>query len=383
MPKKRVLIVDDSVVIRRSLTDALSRNPGMEVAGSAPNGRIALIKIPLIHPNVVLLDVDLPDMSALQTLAAIRKVSPEIDVLMLSVPTEQGAAATLEALSLGAKDYLIKPKVSAFLEKGMQSFSDELAARIDLLGAVESGGTLNSNPVAEATPGLKIAAPPARRPAARVDVVAIGVSTGGPNALTDLLCGFPADFPVPILIVQHMPPVFTKLLAERLAHQCKIRVTEGNSHQTIRQGGAWIAPGDFHMTVEREGEAVRVHALKGRPENSCRPAVDVLFRSVAEVYGPHALGVVMTGMGEDGFRGCQQIRAAGGQVLVQDEASSVVWGMPGAVARAGIADQVVSLQDLPEEISRRVWCHRPERHALVGTSPTRRAGEGSNGNHRG
>jgi two-component system chemotaxis response regulator CheB len=183
----------------------------------------------------------------------------------------------------------------------------------------------------------------------------------------DLLSGFPADFPVPILIVQHMPPVFTKLLAGRLAKTCKIRVAEGSSHQTIRQGGAWIAPGDFHMAVERDGETVRIRTQQSRPENSCRPAVDVLFRSVAKVYGPHALGVVMTGMGEDGFRGCQQIRAAGGQVLVQDEASSVVWGMPGAVARAGIADQIVPLRDLPEEISKRVWSHRPRKSALVGS----------------
>jgi two-component system chemotaxis response regulator CheB len=325
------------------------------------------MKIPLLHPDVVLLDVEMPEMDGVETLAAICKASPGIAVIMLSVSSEQGAAATLEALSLGAKDYLIKPEIAAILEDGMQKFSSELTARIDLLGTSAGDRTAASNSAPEATNGPKaIDALRARTPG-RVDAVAIGISTGGPNALTDLLSGFPADFPVPILIVQHMPPVFTKLLAGRLAKTCKIRVAEGSSHQTIRQGGAWIAPGDFHMAVERDGETVRIRTQQSRPENSCRPAVDVLFRSVAKVYGPHALGVVMTGMGEDGFRGCQQIRAAGGQVLVQDEASSVVWGMPGAVARAGIADQIVPLRDLPEEISKRVWSHRPRKSALVGS----------------
>ncbi len=367
MPKKRVLIVDDSVVIRRSLADALSRNPGIEVAGSAPSGRIALMKIPLLHPDVVVLDVDMPEMDGVETLAAIRKASPEIAVIMLSVSTEEGAAATLEALSLGARDYLLKPEAAVIPGDGIQVLGSELAVRIDLLGVVAHDQTPTSNSVADAPAGSKPIEAPAIRTPDRVDAVAIGVSTGGPNALMELLSGLPADFPVPVLIVQHMPPVFTKLLAGRLAKTCKIRVAEGSSHQAIQEGGAWIAPGNFHMTVERDGETVRLRTEKGRPENSCRPAVDVLFRSVAKVYGPRALGVVMTGMGEDGFRGCQQIRAAGGQVLVQDEASSVVWGMPGAVAKAGIADQIVSLRDLPEEIGKRVWSHRSRRPALVGS----------------
>jgi len=366
MLKKRLLIVDDSVVIRRSLAEALSRNPGLEVAGSAPTGRIALMKIPLLHPDVVLLDVEMPEMDGVETLTAIRKASPDTAVIMLSVSSEAGAAATLEALSLGAKDYLIKPEVAAVLGDGMQAFSAELAERIDLLGAPAHDPTPDSKSVTDDS-GTHAIAARASSPQTRVDAVAIGVSTGGPNALMGLLSGFPADFPVPILIVQHMPPVFTKLLAGRLANICKIRVAEGTSNQTIQQGEAWIAPGDLHMTVERDGEIVRIRTQRGRPENSCRPAVDVLFRSVAKVYGHHALGVVMTGMGEDGFRGCQQIRAAGGHVLVQDEASSVVWGMPGAVARAGIADQIVSLRDLPEEISKRVWSLRPKKRVLVGS----------------
>src|ERR1700730_10265333 len=366
MAKKRVLIVDDSVVIRRALTDALSRNRGLDVLGSAPNARIALMKIPLLHPDVVILDVEMPEMAALQTLTAIRNSSPEIAVILLSVPTEQGVAATLEALSLGAKDYVTKPEIATDIDDVIETLSGELAAKIDLF----CGGVRNeqSDSLSQLADPVGLATLPAAvtRAGTRVDVVAIGVSTGGPNALMDILSGFSADFPVPILIVQHMPSLFTKLLAERLAAHCKISVAEGRSYQSILPGGAWIAPGDFHMIVERDGETVRIRTQQDHPENSCRPSVDVLFRSVAKVYGPNVLAVVMTGMGQDGFRGCQQIRANGGQVLAQDKASSVVWGMPGIVVRSGMADQVVSLQDLRAEISKRVWSHRSEARALVG-----------------
>jgi two-component system chemotaxis response regulator CheB len=365
MSKKRVLIVDDSVVIRRALADALSRCQGLEVVGSAPNGRTALMKIALLHPDVVILDVEMPEMDVLQTLTAMRNVSPEIAVIMLSVPTEQGAAATLEALSLGAKDYVTKPEVATDIDAVLQTLSGELAAKIDLFCIGVRNAHSDSNSQSAELAGLATLPAAVSHAGTRVDVVAIGVSTGGPNALMDLLSGMSVDFPVPILIVQHMPSLFTKLLAERLAAHCKINVVEGRSHQPILPGGAWIAPGDFHMTVERDGATVRIRTQQDHPENSCRPSVDVLFRSVAKVYGPSVLAVVMTGMGQDGFRGCQQIRANGGQVLAQDKASSVVWGMPGVVVRSGMADQVVSLHDLRAEITKRVWSHRSETRALV------------------
>jgi two-component system chemotaxis response regulator CheB len=205
----------------------------------------------------------------------------------------------------------------------------------------------------------------AKRPAKRVDIVAIAVSTGGPMALMDVIPKFPADFAVPIVIVQHMPPTFTKLLADRLAGRCNIRVAEGRSAERLRPGDAWIAPGDFHMAVERHGEVVRIRTHQDAPENSCRPAADVLFRSVAKVYGAHSLVLVMTGMGRDGFAGCQKIHEAGGQVLVQDEASSVVWGMPGFVVKAGIADRILPLSGLAAEIIDRVARHRVRPHELV------------------
>jgi two-component system chemotaxis response regulator CheB len=365
MPKKRVLLVDDSVLIRRSLANALSRKPSLDIAGSAPNGRIALMKIPLLHPDVVILDIEMPEKDSLATLDEIRRVYPQIIVIMLSVSTEQGAGATLEALAQGAKDYVTKPEIAAITDNVVQSLSDELVSKIDLLCTHGSDGLQYSSPHGTVQFGAVTPCAGVSRAAKRVDVLAIGVSTGGPNALRDLLSRLPADFPVPILIVQHMPPIFTRLLAERLAANSNIRVAEGRSHEAVLPGSAWIAPGNFHMAVERDHEGVRIRTHQDHRENSCRPAVDVLFRSVAKVYGPHVLAVVMTGMGQDGFRGCQQIRDAGGQVLAQDQASSVVWGMPGTLVRAGIADRVVSLNDLAQEITKRVWSHRAEKDALV------------------
>jgi two-component system chemotaxis response regulator CheB len=205
-------------------------------------------------------------------------------------------------------------------------------------------------------------APPLKPGAAPppVDIIAIGVSTGGPNALSALLPELPGDLPVPIVIVQHMPPFFTRLLADRLGAQSALAVCEGAAGQTLQPGTVYIAPGDYHMTVRRDGKVRRIHTNQDSPENSCRPAADVLFRSVVGAYGSGTLGVVLTGMGQDGLRGCEMIREAGGRVLAQDEASSVVWGMPGFVARAGLADKVLPLNEIAAEIVRRVTRDRVE-----------------------
>jgi two-component system chemotaxis response regulator CheB len=181
----------------------------------------------------------------------------------------------------------------------------------------------------------------------------IGVSTGGPNALAELFRDLPGDLPVPLLIVQHMPPMFTRLLAERLTANSKVPVLEAGAGAVVRPGRALVAPGDFHMVVARDGLQVRAALSQGPPENSCRPAADPLFRSAARVYGERLLAVVLTGMGQDGLRGCEAVREAGGRVIVQDEATSVVWGMPGFVARAGLADKVLPLPQIAAEIVRR------------------------------
>jgi two-component system chemotaxis response regulator CheB len=282
-------------------------------------------------------------------------------VILLDAATERAASMTLDALTMGAKDHLTKPDIATTTDDTLRVFSDELASKIAVHCSVVVYAKLTSGAPSLTAPGGLAPCITAGRPAMRADIVAIGTSVGGPNALMDLIPRFSSDFPVPILIVQHMPAVFTKLLAARLAAKCQVHVAEGSLDQVVMPGHAWIAPGDLHMSVERKGDVVRIGTRQGLPVNSCRPAVDVLFRSVAEVYGAHALAVVMTGMGQDGLRGCQEISAAGGQVLVQDEASSVVWGMPGLVVRAGIADRILSLKQLGPEIVSRVWSHRLEK----------------------
>jgi two-component system, chemotaxis family, protein-glutamate methylesterase/glutaminase len=356
----KVLVVDDSVVVRRLVARVLEEDPSVEVVGAAANGRIALAKIAQLQPDVVTLDIEMPELDGLATLAELRPRWPRLPVIMFSTLTERGAEATLEALSLGASDYVTKPTGLHNPAEAMAAVKAELVPRIKAL----HGRRLLSRmphtpaPTGGATPAPSPAAPtvkpPARPAGARIDVVAIGVSTGGPNALADLLPALPGTLPVPIVIVQHMPPVFTRMLANRLDGRCALRVIEAEGGELLRPGRVHIAAGGQHLTLARQGTSVVTVATDDPPENSCRPAVDVLFRSVAALYGPSILSVVLTGMGQDGLRGAEAIRVAGGQVLAQDEASSVVWGMPGFVVRAGLADAVLPLDALAAEITRRV-----------------------------
>ena len=342
MNKARILVVDDSVVVRKTVSDELARDPALEIVGTAANGKIALAKIPQVNPDIVILDVEMPEMDGLETLRELRKSYPRLPVIMFSLLTERGAIVTLEALALGASDYFAKPANSVGLDASLQVIREELVPCIKALCKV--------SPVVSPPPRL------ATRPGAKgkIEVVAIATSTGGPNALLELFRGIPGGFPVPFVVVQHMPPMFTKLLAERMSAQCPVRFHEAVPGELLQPGHAWIAPGDYHMTVSRVGMAVQVKTNQNPPENSCRPAADVLLRSIAETFGPAALCVVLTGMGRDGLRGCEAICAAGGQVVVQDEATSVVWGMPGFVARAGLADSILPLSQIAEEINRRV-----------------------------
>ncbi len=349
MPKIRVLIVDDSVVVRRMLTNILSADPDIEVVGAAANGRIALAKIPQVNPDSIVLDIEMPDMDGLATLAAIRQTYLRLPVIMFSVMTERCAEATLDALALGANDYVTKPAKMNSKDVAVQYIQQQLIPKIKVLSNIHHPRNRTSPPISQTLLQPKFKA--GDRPAG--EILAIGVSTGGPNALSTILPALPANFPIPIAIVQHMPPIFTQRLAERLTSISQIPVKEGMNGDILQPGRAWIAPGDYHMIVEKEGTRVCIRTHQDPPENSCRPAVDVLFRSVAKIYQAGTIAVVLTGMGQDGLHGCQCIREAGGQVLVQDEGSSVVWGMPGIVANAGLADSILPLNKIAGEIIRR------------------------------
>jgi two-component system chemotaxis response regulator CheB len=353
----RILVVDDSVVIRKLLSDTLPGDPALEVVGTASDGRIALAKIPLLKPDLVTLDVEMPVMNGLEALVALRKLYPKLPVIMFSTLTERGAAATLDALSLGASDYATKPSNTGSPAVAIECIRAELIPKIKALCGVAHS---ELHPPPAARPALKVRV----RSNPRIEVVAIGTSTGGPNALAEVLPRIPRDFPVPIVVVQHMPPIFTRLLAERLASQSAIPVEEGSAGAVLCPGHAWIAPGNFHMKVVRAGVGWRLSTSQETPENSCRPAVDVLFRSVAAAYGANVLAVVMTGMGSDGLLGAQTIRDAGGDVIVQDQASSVVWGMPGLVHASGLSDAAYPLDRLGAEITRRVLDSRCPRTPL-------------------
>ena len=356
----RVLIVDDSVVIRKVLCEALSVDESIQVAGTAADGRIALAKLQQLSPDLVTLDVEMPVMSGLETLTEIRRLYPKLPVIMFSTLTERGAATTLDALTLGASDYVTKPSDTGSLQVTLSIIRQELIPKVKALCA----GVRGEGPRARATTRVTTAlasVPAATRmgaAASRIDIVAIGTSTGGPNALAELLPALPSDFPVPVVIVQHMPPLFTRLLAERLNKKSALEIREGEPGEELHAGHARIAPGDYHMVLERQGTTVRVGLNREAPENSCRPAVDPLFRSAAAAFGANVLAVVLTGMGADGVRGCEVVRQQGGQVLVQDEESSVVWGMPGQVAAAGYAHGIFPLAAIAGEISRRVQAKR-------------------------
>ncbi|MCU1678917.1 MAG: response regulator receiver modulated CheB methylesterase [Frankiales bacterium] len=356
MPHISVLVVDDSVVVRRLVTQALSLDPDIEVMGTASSGRLALERIQQQLPDVVTLDVEMPDMDGLETLREIRRRHPRLPVVMFSSVTERGASATLDALTLGANDYVTKPTNAASQDAAMESVRNQLIPKIKALcgrAVVRAAAPEVKRPAA---PHLSPAVVHVRRPSGidptgPIDAVAIGASTGGPDALSKVLNELPADFPVPIFIVQHMPPLFTRLFAGRLDSSSQLSVKEARDGDVPVAGNVYIAPGDFHLSLRRDaaGRARMVVSQEG-PENWVRPAVDVLFRSMAEVYGAQTLAVVLTGMGQDGMKGSEPIIASGGQIIVQDEATSVVWGMPGSVAHAGLAQQILPLGEIADHI---------------------------------
>lgn len=359
-----VLVVDDSVVVRRLVTDVLNAAEGIEVVGVAANGKIALAKMPQLNPDLITLDVEMPVMDGLETLRHLRRDYPGTPVIMFSTLTERGAQATLDALELGATDYVTKPANVGSVTASMASVRDQLVPRIrSLCGArlqVTQAAPLPRAPLPPRPATPPVAASGPRRP---VEALVIGVSTGGPDALATVLPALPAWLPVPVLVVQHMPKTFTRLLAERLDTKCALSVAEAREGDVVEPGRVLIAPGDWHLRLRRRGLVTTVALDQGTPESFCRPAVDVLFRSAVEVYGGGLLGAVLTGMGSDGVKGARAIREAGGQVVAQDEATSVVWGMPGAAVAAGVVGEVVALNAVAATLTRRIMAGRTERAA--------------------
>ena len=375
MLKPRILVVDDAVVVRRIVTNVLGDEPDLEVVGTAPNGRIALQKIEQLNPDLVTLDIEMPVMDGLETLKALRKSYPRLPVIMFSTLTERGAAVTMEALMHGANEYVTKPANVGSVTEAMERIREELVPKIHALTGLaprptRARHTSGHTPQPTDTPRR---APVAGRPSPRVptrpsgwtpelpvQVVVIGISTGGPNALAELIPALPRDLGVPVLIVQHMPPMFTRLLAQRLDNTSPLAVREAGHDEWVEPGHVLLAPGGHHLEVHRRGTRVYTAITDGPLENSCRPAADVLLRTASRAYGAGTLGVIMTGMGADGRRGTEHVRDVGGHVLAQDEASSVVWGMPGAAVQAGTVDAVVPLRELAREIAGRVHSTMPQ-----------------------
>jgi two-component system, chemotaxis family, protein-glutamate methylesterase/glutaminase len=347
--RTRILIVDDSAVMRSLLRAVVSTDSTLEVAGTAADGQSALQAMGTLGPDVVLLDIEMPVMDGLATLRKMRSGGNRAAVIMCSSLTHRGARVTIEALASGASDYVAKPAGQADRDAGIRSLAQELIPKIKALMP-------QAQQPPPGCPRTKVAPPVAvRAGATALNVVAIGVSTGGPGALERVLPTLPGTFPLPVLIVQHMPEMFTELLAERLDTCCRLRVRESAEGDPVCPGWISIARGNWHMEVLAGAGPTaepRIHLTQTALVNHCRPAVDVLFRSVAGVYGGGALAVVLTGMGSDGLEGCRLLRAAGSTVIAQDQATSIVWGMPGAVTGAGLADRVLPLDAIGPEIIR-------------------------------
>ncbi len=361
----RVLVVDDTIVYRKAVSDIVDEIPGVELAGVAHNGKIALAKIATLKPDILTLDIEMPEMNGIEVLAELQKKHPGIGAIMVSTLTSEGSDMTMRALELGAFDFILKPQsknqteskreLRAALEPMFKAFSRSRHATQLLYG--------RSRPSpAPATALSRPATAPLARPAAiakpsvqrrgKSEIVVIGISTGGPNALNQMLPQLPGDLGVPVLIVQHMPPVFTKSLAASLDKKCQLTVKEAVNGENILPNMVYIAPGGKQMklTAGTDGLNRRIKITDDPPENSCRPSVDYLFRSVADYYVGRTTAVIMTGMGSDGTQGLGILKQKGAYVIGQDEASCVVYGMPKAPAELGYVDVVTPLQRIAAEI---------------------------------
>lgn len=343
----RVLVVDDSAVVRGLISRNLAAASGILVAGSAANGELALAELARRDVDIVVLDIDMPVMDGLTALGHIVRNYPHVRVIMASTLTLRNAEISLKALSLGASDYVPKP------ESGLgsaEAFQRELIAKVRALGvkpgsrsqAIASGVTTAAPKPAAIVTNRSVHWPSARKPT----VLLIGASTGGPPALQALFAALKGRVSQPILLTQHMPQTFTALLADQLARTGERPCAEARDGEPILSGHCYVAPGGWHMVVDRDGATPILRLNQEPPENYCRPAVDPMFRSAAKIYGSGVLAVILTGMGQDGAQGCEVVAKVGGRFIAQDEASSVVWGMPGAAAATGLAEAIMPLVEI-------------------------------------
>ncbi|MBW1644762.1 MAG: chemotaxis response regulator protein-glutamate methylesterase [Deltaproteobacteria bacterium] len=363
----RVLVVDDTIMYRKIVSDILKGLPGVEVVGTANNGKIALSRIKSLKPDLITLDVEMPVMNGLETLVAIQQQGFEVECLMLSSVTERGSEVTMKALELGAFDFILKPDKDS-PEENYRYIEEELSRRLKVFVQQRqlrrllrhrktrkpAAVTTRQRPEEARQVLQRSKAAGARKE--KSAVVAIGISTGGPNALTAMLPRLPADLGVPVLIVQHMPPVFTRSLAASLDKKCSLAVKEAVNGEVVQHNTVYIAPGGSQMKIASGADLHHkiIRITDDPPENNCKPSVDYLFRSVAREYGSKATGVIMTGMGADGKLGLQVMKSAGAVSVAQDADTCVVYGMPKAVAEAGLVDVVASLDRIAAEIVKTV-----------------------------
>lgn len=344
----RVLIVDDSVVFRSQIRSALEGSDLIEVSGVANNGKIALQKLTQMSVDVVTLDMEMPEMNGIETIREIRRLKFPVRVVVFSSHTTRGSEATLDALASGADDFIAKPSgPDVNFDNSIQKIRDELLPKVlQFNSRTTSAAKLNSESKStSSSPASVTKSPYSKRDLSTFlpSVIVIGSSTGGPPALEKVLKEISNSPRVPILIAQHMPPVFTASLAKRLQTETGINTSEGKHLEVLKPGHIYIAPGDFHMTLVKKLDQVHISLDQSPQRNSVRPAVDPLFESAAKIFGSRTMGVILTGMGEDGFVGSRAIKESGGGILIQDKQSCVVFGMPGAIYNAGIHDDIGDL----------------------------------------
>jgi two-component system chemotaxis response regulator CheB len=374
LPKKlRILVVDDTIVYRKAVSDILAEIPGVEVVGIAHNGKIAMSKIASLKPDLLTLDIEMPEMNGLEVLAELQKNHPGVGAIMLSTLTADGSDMTMKALELGAFDFILKPQSSANQQEGKAQIKTALQPMLEafrhsrnassLLGTkgVFTSKTIltqkpNSmlRPQSPTGPGNIPPRPSARR--GKSEIVTIGISTGGPNALSQMLPLLPGDLGVPVVIVQHMPPVFTKSLAASLDAKCALTVKEAQEAEPIQANTVYIAPGGKQMKLvaSADGRNRIIKLTNDPPENSCRPSVDYLFRSVGDYYVGRTTAVIMTGMGSDGTKALQLLKQKGALIIAQNEATCVVYGMPKAPIEQGLVDVIAPLNKIADEITKSV-----------------------------